>query len=52
MKLKATIELTQEYGHSGNRPSEDYAMKKLYDALSKAFEKERIGWSLVGIKVE
>ena len=59
MKLTAQIELTYEYGHPGNRPSESDMMKKLVDRLSEILDREaeaqkRTGlshWYLVAAKV-
>lgn len=59
-KLVAKLELVQEYGHPGNRPSESHAMKKLVERLSEILDREAEAknntglshWYLVSAKVE
>jgi phosphoribosyl-ATP pyrophosphohydrolase len=60
-KLKATIELTLEYGHSNNRPSESYQLKQLTEGLNKILEKaaeegseknKLAHWYLTAIRVD
>lgn len=59
-KLVAKIELTYEYGHPGNRPSESHSMKKLVARLNEVLDREAEAksdtglshWYLVAAKVE
>jgi hypothetical protein len=57
-KLTAKIELTYEYGHSGNRPAESFKLKELVDRLNEVLNEEAKSqtglshWYLVAAKVE
>lgn len=60
-KLYATIELSMEYGHSGNRPSESYELKRITEGLGKVLEKaadegqyinKLANWYLTAIKIQ
>lgn len=60
MKLIAKLELSYEYGHSGNRPDESERLKEIVVRLNEILDKEAGAknttglshWYLTAVKVE